>query len=203
MGNRLRELRGERSLTQDEAAQRMRISRSQYIKLERGERRLTSDYIARAAQAFGVSPAQVLVEQDGVHVPVVGKVGADPTGAIAFGTGQGLGLWTPPPPGGAERTVALLVEGHSQRGLADDGSLVYYDMRRDPPTDDMVGHVVVVGLPTGEVLLKRLLRGSRPHLFDLESLNGPTLRDAEVEWAAHITAIVPPWQARKVLRADA
>jgi hypothetical protein len=63
----------------------------------------------------------------------------------------------------------------------------------------MLGQVVVVELDTGEVLVKRLLRGGAPGRFDLESLAGPTRRDAQLRWAAHITAIVPPWQARRIL----
>jgi hypothetical protein len=50
-----------------------------------------------------------------------------------------------------------------------------------------------------EVLVKRLLRGSAPGVYDLESLVGPTRHDARLRWAAHITAIIPPFQARRVL----
>jgi hypothetical protein len=50
------------------------------------------------------------------------------------------------------------------------------------------------------VLVKRLLRGSMPGRYDLESLAGPTRQDAKLRWAAHITAIIPPFQARKVIR---
>lgn len=59
----------------------------------------------------------------------------------------------------------------------------------------MLGYVVVVELDTDEVLVKRLLRVSKPGRFDLESLAGPTRRDARLRWAAHVTAIIPPYQA--------
>jgi hypothetical protein len=45
-----------------------------------------------------------------------------------------------------------------------------------------------------------LLRGSRPGRFDLESVAGPTRHDARLRWAAHITAIIPPFQARRIIR---
>lgn len=64
MGNQLRNLRNAKGLTQDEAADAMSVSRGQYIKLERGERRLTEDYIVRAAKAFGVSPNQIIADGD-------------------------------------------------------------------------------------------------------------------------------------------
>jgi hypothetical protein len=58
---------------------------------------------------------------------------------------------------------------------------------------------VVVGVDTGEVLVKRLLRGTRKGLYDLESVAGPTRPDAKVLWAAHITAIIPPATARRII----
>ena len=64
----------------------------------------------------------------------------------------------------------------------------------------MLGHVVVVETDTDEVLVKRLLRGSKPGLYDLESVAGPVRSDARLRWAAHITAIIPPFQARRILR---
>jgi len=131
--------------------------------------------------------------------PVIGRVGADPGGEVLLAGGQVQPEFAPLPPGGTERAVALRVTGHSMRGLADDGAQIYYEDQRTPPSPDMLGQVVVVELDTGEVLVKRLLRGGAPGRFDLESLAGPTRRDAQLRWAAHITAIVPPWQARRIL----
>lgn len=89
------------------------------------------------------------------------------------------------------------------RGLADDGALIYFEDQRSSPTPDMLGQVVVVETQEGEILVKRLLRGSTRTVFDLESLAGPTRHDTRLKWAAHITAIIPPVQARRIiLRAD-
>jgi transcriptional regulator with XRE-family HTH domain len=132
--------------------------------------------------------------------PVIGRVGADPEGVVLFATGQGSGELVPIPPGGTDRAAALLVVGHSMPGLADNGGLIYFEDQRTPPTTDMLGHVVVVETDTDEVLVKRLLRGSKAGLYDLESIAGPTRRDAKLRWAAHITAIIPPYQARRVIR---
>lgn len=132
-------------------------------------------------------------------VPVIGNVGADPEGTVLFALGQGAGDLVPIPPGGTEKAVALRIAGHSMRGLADDGGLIYFEDQRTPPTPDMLGQVVVVETDTDEVLVKRLLRGSRPGLFDLESIAGPTRRDARLRWAAHITAIIPPLHARRII----
>ena len=162
------------------------------------------------AAAFGVRPDWLYDAQSGPsgpaggaspspQAPVIGRVGADPGGEVLLAGGQAPPEFAPLPPGGTERAVALRVSGHSMRGLADDGALIYFEDQRTPPSPDMLGQVVVVELDTGEVLVKRLLRGAAPGRFDLESVAGPTRRDARLRWAAHITAIVPPWQARRIL----
>lgn len=135
-----------------------------------------------------------------VLVPVIGRVGADTEGRVLFATGQETGDLVPLPPGGTEKAVALSVVGHSMRGVADEGGLIYFEDQRTPPTPDMYGQVVVIETLEGEVLVKRLLRGSRRGRYDLESVVGPVREDAKIRWAAHITAIIPPHQARRVLR---
>lgn len=134
-------------------------------------------------------------------VPVIGRVGADPEGLVLFATGQEVGDLVPLPPGGSKNAVALMISGHSMRGLADDGGLIYFEDQRRSPSPSMLGAVVVVETDTDEVLVKRLLRGSRPDLYDLESIRGPLRKDCKLRWAAHITAIIPPHQARKIIRA--
>jgi transcriptional regulator with XRE-family HTH domain len=62
MGTNLRKLRTERGWTHEEAAERMGISRGQFIKLERGERQLTDRTITLAAKAFGVSKGEIVDE---------------------------------------------------------------------------------------------------------------------------------------------
>ncbi|MBL8554973.1 MAG: peptidase S24, partial [Phenylobacterium sp.] len=74
---------------------------------------------------------------------------------------------------------------------------------RTAPTPDMLGQVVVLETDTDEVLVKRLLRGSRGGVYDLESIAGPMRHDARLRWAAHITAIIPPFQARRIIRGAA
>lgn len=63
MGNQLKKIRESKGMTHDDAAAAMAISRGQYIKLERGERRLNEDYILRASRAFGV-PVQLVISED-------------------------------------------------------------------------------------------------------------------------------------------
>jgi transcriptional regulator with XRE-family HTH domain len=182
-------------------------NRNTYASNENGNALFSYRRARDYAAAFGVRP-EWLYEAGGPMIPVaqpglvriIGKVGANPDGIVLFATGQELTDLVPIPPGGTEKAAALQVVGHSMRGVADDGALIYFEDQRTPPTADMLGHVVVVEVDTDEVLVKRLLRGSRPGYFDLESVAGPTRRDARLRWAAHITAIIPPYQARRIIR---
>lgn len=133
-------------------------------------------------------------------VPIIGRVGADPEGRVLMATGQGgLGL-APAPPGATSNVVALRVVGHSMRGFADDGSLIFFENQATPPTAEMLGQTVVIETDGDEVLVKRLLRGSKPNHYDLESIAGPTRRGVALRWAALITAIIPPYQAARIIR---
>lgn len=121
-------------------------------------------------------------------IPVVGYVGAG--GAILYEEGQGPFGEAPMPPGGArQETVAVVVRGDSMAGQLEDGWTVYYDDRRDPPTDDLLGKLCVLGLQDGRVLIKRLVRGRDRGHFDLYSAAGGVLLDQLVTWAARVTWI--------------
>ena len=63
MANGLRALRVSRGFTHAEAAQRMGLSRGQFIKLERGERQLTERTIRLAAVAFDATTYEILAPE--------------------------------------------------------------------------------------------------------------------------------------------
>jgi transcriptional regulator with XRE-family HTH domain len=196
--------------TASAAADAFGWNRNTYGSNENGNAPFSYRRAKEYAAAFGVRPewlydaagAMAPAAEAGL-VPIIGRVGANPDGLVLFATGQEPGDLAPIPPGGSDKAVALLVVGHSMRGVADDGALIYFEDQRTAPTSDMLGHVVVVEVDTDEVLVKRLLRGSRAGRYDLESVAGPTREDARLRWAAHITAIIPPFQARRIIRSAA
>ncbi len=187
MGNRLKELRNSLGWTLERAATEMSVSRSQYIKLERGERRLTADYIERAAKAFGATAGEILSEAS--EVPLVGYVGA---GAQAhfYANGDGDYEMVPAPEGATADTVAAEIRGDSLGPLFDRW-LVYYDEVRSPVTPDLIGRLCVVGLPDERVLVKKITRARTPGLFHLLSNTEEPILDAEVMWAARVKNMVP------------
>ncbi len=207
---RLRLARTEKGFdTAAAAAEAFGWNRNTYSSNENGNAPFSYRKAKEYAAAFGVRPEWLYDASGPVRpaaqaglVKVIGMVGANPEGTILYATGQEAGDLAPIPPGGTENAVAVQVSGHSMRGLADDGALIYFEDQRTPPTPDMLGHVVVVETDTDEVLVKRLLRGSESGRYDLESLAGPTRHDARLRWAAHITAIIPPHQARRIIIRD-
>jgi SOS-response transcriptional repressor LexA len=144
-----------------------------------------------------------LIDGTGPNAPsmvrVIGRVGADPSGAVMLTTAHDSWDLAPLAPGGQPEDSALEVTGHSMPWLARDGSLIYFRFQRTPPTPDMLGFPVVVETEDGRILVKRLLRGSAPGLYDLESERGETISDVRVVWAAEITAIIPPREARRII----
>lgn len=134
------------------------------------------------------------------EVPILGYAGADNEGRIVQGDSDPINEFAPVPPGGTSKSVAVHLKGGSMKGIADDGSLVYFEDQRNPPTPDLIGYPCVVELEDGRVLFKRLLRGSEPGFYDLESSAGETIREVRIKWAAEPTAIIPPRQARRIVR---
>jgi transcriptional regulator with XRE-family HTH domain len=65
--NRLRTIRLARGLSLEEAAKRVGTSLQQLGRLERGERKLTEDWMRRIAPALGVRPAD-LISDEGVDL---------------------------------------------------------------------------------------------------------------------------------------
>lgn len=134
------------------------------------------------------------------EVPVIGYAGADNDGSLIYGDGDPVHEFAPIPPGGTSASVAIHLKGNSMRGIADDGAIIYFEYQQNPPAADMIGYPCIVELVDGRVLFKRLLRGSEPGLFDLESTAGEMIRDVRIRWAAEPTAIIPPRQARRIVR---
>lgn len=131
--------------------------------------------------------------------PIVGHAGAGPDGNVMFAEGQGYFGEVPPPTGSGPDVVALEVVGHSMRGMAEDGWIIFYE-EIQAPGPYLYDELCVCWLEDGRVLVKYLQPGREPGLFDLESTNAPTLRDVPVREAALITHLMPRKSAQKFVR---
>lgn len=189
-----------------DAAARFGWNENTYKSNENGNAPFSFRKAKEYAEAFGVRAEWLYDETGPAHagaeglVRIIGRVGADAEGAVIQTDGQEGFDMVPIPPGGTQAAVALEVVGHSMRTVAEDGSLIYFEDQRNPPTPDMLGYYCIVETEDGRVLFKRLLRGSEPNLYVLESQSGPPIEDVRLRWAAEPTAIIPPKQARRIIR---
>jgi DNA-binding XRE family transcriptional regulator len=133
---------------------------------------------------------ETIDERVAATVPLIGFVAAGAQVNL-FSDGQGPFGEVEMPPGGSEKTVAVEVRGESMAGVADDRWIIYYEDRREPVTDDLLGRLCIVGLADGRVLIKKLAVGRFPGRFDLYSTQGAPLFDQDVTWAARVEWIKP------------
>jgi repressor LexA len=175
-------------LSQAALAELAGTSQPQIKRLEAGERKLTKEWANKLAPHLNATPEDLIFGDR--TVPLVGHVGAG-SKAHYYADADGPFGRARVPPGGTESSVAVRVRGDSLGGPLD-GWVIYYDDRRDPPTVDLLGHLCVVGLPSGQVLVKQLMRGRVPGRYDLWSVSGAPRTDEAVEWAARVTALLPP-----------
>lgn len=121
-------------------------------------------------------------------VKIVGYIGAGGTIAyLEFESGETV----PRPPGISGTLEALLVRGDSMLPKYKDGDVIYIQRTHDGVLEDDIGEECAVRLVTGETYLKQLIRGSAPHTFTLLSLNAPPIENVEVEWATHVSFVMP------------
>lgn len=189
MGNKLKSLREERGWTHEQAAEAMNISRSQFIKLERGERRLTIQYIDAAAKAFGVRSVDIIEDMAGNTVPLMGYIGA---GA------EILPDYEQVPPDGLEQIhipfplpgemIALQVRGDSMLPVYKDGHIVIVHADQRKPVHAYFGEDAAVKTSDGRRYLKTIMKGSP---ITLTSFNAAPIENVNLDWIGEIFAVLP------------
>lgn len=198
MGNKLKSLREERGWTHEKAAEEMGVSRSQFIKLERGERRLTIQYINQAAKAFGIRPADIIEDMDDNTVPLMGYIGAgseimpDMEQVPPEGLDQ-IHIPFPLP----EDMIALEVKGDSMLPVYKDGHVLIVYAEQKKPIAAFYGEDAAVRTTDGRRFLKTIVKGSP---ITLMSFNAAPIENVGLEWVGEIFAVLPRSQLRKVVK---
>lgn len=158
MGNQLKSLREAKRWTLEEAAERFGLSRSGYIKIERGERKLNEQFIQRAMAVYQVSSEELLSDA-GAAKPGVTRVtdlaifsGMGGGGMIEVSVDQyGIpsdpdqirGFWEFPDYmvrrfGDLRHIYAWEARGDSMEPTIAGGSVVFVDVSQSsPPPDDI------------------------------------------------------------------
>ncbi|MBO9099979.1 MULTISPECIES: XRE family transcriptional regulator [unclassified Rhizobium] len=197
MGNNLKALRNARSWTHDQAAEAMGVSRGQYIKLERGERRLTSDYISLAAKAFDVRASEVIDDPRPETVPLMGYIGAGAEIEPDF---------EQTPPEGLEQIdvpfplpddmIAFEVRGDSMLPVFKNRSIIIVYREQKRPIDAFYGEEAAVRTSDGRRFIKTIMRSSQG--VNLMSWNAPAIENVELDWVGEIFAVLPRASLKKV-----
>lgn len=187
-----------------DAAESLGVPYPTYAAHENGSRAYDNDAAAHYARRYRVSLDWLLTGKGPSQLPekmvqIVGKAGAGPDGTVLFADSDGYFGEVPAPIGSTDTTAALEVQGESMHGLANDGWLIFYD-DPVPPSEDHMGEPCVCWLEDSRVLVKIPQPTKNPGLFNLESVNAPTMRDVAVRAFALVTDIKPRRSAQKFIR---
>ncbi|WP_424363578.1 XRE family transcriptional regulator [Methylocystis parvus] len=196
MGNNLKSLRKAAKLTQPQAAAAMGLSKGGYVKLEDGDRRLTADYISRAAKAFGVRESEVFQDIPDA-IPVMGKIGAGAEIEPDFEQVAEGGLYEiqsdlPLPDG----MIGFEVEGNSMWPRYDAGDIVICSAAGVAPESLAPGAEAAIKTADGRRFLKRVRRSGRG--YTLESHNAGPIENVQIDWASEVVTVVRGSQWRRL-----
>lgn len=186
MKNQIRTIRQKAGLTLEQVAKAAGTTNQMIGLLERGQRKLTTEWMERIAPVLGVSPAD-LMELPERMVPVVGYVGA---GAEIYTIddhmkGAGMDLISAPPQGATSTMVALVVRGDSMSPAYEDGDIIYYDQVVTGDIAHLLGKRVIIRLRDGRTFIKKLRRNSDGKYW-LYSHNDDPILDPDIEWCAKV-----------------
>jgi phage repressor protein C with HTH and peptisase S24 domain len=95
------------------------------------------------------------------------------------------------PPTVQGELLAVEVKGDSMLPLAEEGWHIVYTAEATVDENMVLDRVCVVALEDGDMLVKRVRKGSRPYHYHLVSTNADPIIDARLKWAAVVKAIVP------------
>ncbi|WP_439815939.1 XRE family transcriptional regulator [Zavarzinia sp. CC-PAN008] len=177
MSNRIAEMRRAAGLSQQDLADAAGTGRSQIVKLERGERRLTVDWMVRLAGPLRCAPRDLLPDAGGgrmADVPAGPAIAAAPLplsdalrdlpvcgaargGSDALFVDQGRPLewtWRPPPLGGVGNAFAVYAVGDSMEPKFRAGDLLFLNPNLPPVRDAYV----VVECTDTEAYVKQFVR---------------------------------------------
>ena len=195
MGERLRKARETNFASARKAAIRHGWTVSTYTAHENGQNDYDEETAREYGRAFNVSAGWLLTGEGPADrqsiVGVKGLVGAGgtidtgPEQIPADGDLYQIEVPFPLPPD----AFALQVRGESMFPRYDSGDVIVC-VRRSISPNELVNREAAVETTDGSRYLKRLLKGSRKGLFDLESFNAPPIRGVRLQWASPVYGVV-------------
>jgi transcriptional regulator with XRE-family HTH domain len=188
--NRIREWREARDLTLEQLAELSRISPSYLQRMETGGRNVSLKNLARISDALGVPANDLVVGGEAARVPVMGRIGAGSEIMPEFEQIPPDGLFEietiiPMPDG----VIAFEIDGDSMWPRYDPGDVVIC-WREGTPIQQILGDEAAVRTVDGRRFLKRVVQGSQPSTYDLESHNAAPIRGVRLEWVSRVGHVI-------------
>jgi DNA-binding XRE family transcriptional regulator len=184
----IKDARKAAGLSQDALAEAVESGRSTIVKLEKGILPMSEAWAKRLAPALGVRPDQLW---SGPQIPIVGYVGAGQR-VYAYEDMLDAGETIDRPPMTAGDLFAVEVKGDSMLPLAEEGWHIVYTAEATVDEAMVLNRVCVVQLDEDEsMMVKRVVKGSKPYHYHLLSTNAAMVEDVRLRWAAVVKAIVP------------
>lgn len=171
INSNIRKLRKQAGLTQEELAEKLEVARSTITQWETGWSSPRMGMIQKLSEAFGVAPAELLLEDGEPHVPssnaIPVKASASTVPLLTLGRvhageltdEEAIERCVEVPASvldGHPRAFALLVEGDCMDRVIPEGSHVLVDPDREPSN----GNVAVVEAEGYGAVMRRWYRGS-------------------------------------------
>lgn len=154
-----------------------------------------SDMLTRSRKPRNIRATEVPIIREYLELdPVVKVVGFVGAGSEAHFYGEASddpAEYVPAPVNASSETVAVEIRGDSL-GPAFNGWLAFYNDRREPIDESLYGRLCIVGLDSGQVLIKIPRPAREKGLFHLfPNAGGDVILDARITWAARVTIMEP------------
>lgn len=188
MQHNLKTLRQRRGWRLQDAAEAFGLSPKGYEKIESGERSLSMQRAAKAAEVYGVSISEVVSAAH--EIPVVGTVSHG--GIVRYVMSGEIIEVAPRPSDATSETVALLVEkGVTVPGIAIEDYFIYHDEKRVGVPEEHLGKLCFAQIEGGDALIRRVYAGSESGVYDLVGVGFETIRNQKIVWSARLTWLKP------------
>ncbi len=200
--NRIKEIRDERGLSQEQLADRLNTSRGQVYQLEKGLRKLSHDWMVRLSKALHCDPEDFIKNSTNKIIPILGYIGAgeevfpvDDLPLISSALRENdvsqinCEFVETPPGSSSSGMVALRVKGDSMEPFLSENTIIYYNAVIRRNFDEYLNSLVVAKLKDGHVYLKKLKRGFGYGKYNLLSYNAKMIENVEMEWCAKIVFV--------------
>lgn len=203
--NRIREVRESLGMTIEKLAEETGLSVSYVSRLESGGRNLSVRNMNLFAHALKVHPEDLLSSPKPKSnvVSVMGKIGAGAEISPDEEQVPPEGLYEIEAPFPIpDDAIAFEVAGDSMYPRYDEGDIIIC-YRQGINAGEVIGWEAAVKTADGHRYLKKILKGSTPGSYDLESHNAPPIRNVHLLWIAAVQSVIRMGQWKRLPRSFA